>query len=212
MNVISLEKNNEIAALLEAVQVLKQGGVVVVPTDTLYGLAADARDASAVEKVFKIKGRHPGEAISVLVANADMVDTVALADARVKSILAQTGAITAVLPSRGWMPLNLRGGGLTIGVRIPDHPFLPRLIKSFGGPITGTSANASGRGGYTKIEDVLDDFSQSLQQPDLVLDAGDIHDRGPSVVVDFIQNPPKVLRTGALTLDQLHALLDTGFA
>lgn len=212
MNVVLLDKDNEIAALLEAVRVLKQGGTVVVPTDTLYGLAADARDASAVEKVFKIKGRHPGKAIPVLVANADMIDAVAVADVRIKSILAQTGAITAVLSSRGWMPLNLRGGGLSIGVRMPDHPFLQRLIKSFGGPVTGTSADRSGVGGYSKIENVLDDFSRIAQQPDLVLDAGDLPDRGPSVVVDFTKEPPRILRTGALSLQELNNLIGIGLS
>ncbi len=206
MQVIPLDKNHEIGALLEAVQVLKRGGVVVVPTDTVYGLVADAMDEGAIDRIFTIKMRDRKKPIGTFVSDFDMLDKVAVADRRTRELIGRFGAVTAVLPARGWMPLTLRGGALTVGVRISTHRFVERLLKSFGGPLAQTSANVSGRGAQTEIQKVIDEF-EGVVEPDLVVDAGNLPESVPSAVVDFTKQPPRIVRTGPMPKDVLTEIL-----
>lgn len=209
MRTIPLDKEHEVGVILETIEVLRQGGAVVIPTDTVYGLAVDARNEKAVERLLKIKQRDEAKGIPVFVYDYKMLNEVAVEDERICDMLNKFGSVTAVLPARGWMPLALRGGRdkLTIGVRIPEHPFVLRIIKGFGGPITGTSANISGGQAHAKIQEVLDDFEGRDPAPDLVVDAGDLPERGPSAVVDFTKYIPRIVRTGPLPKDALLGLL-----
>ena len=206
MRVVPLGDDHGIGATLEAIKCLKLGGVVVIPTDTVYGLAADAMNEKAVARVFAIKMRGGDKPLPVFVGDFDMVDKVALASDELKEYIKKCGSVTAVLPSRGWMPMMLRAGQLTIGVRIPEHPFVQRLIKGFGGPLTGTSANAAGRGPYTRIQDVIDEF-EGGEEPDLIVDAGDLPQQQISAVIDFTKKPPQLLRTGFLPKNVLMELM-----
>lgn len=193
-------------ALIKAISVLKVGGVVVVPTDTVYGLAADVNNPKALKNVFSIKSRKQNKPLPVFVDSFEMLDKVAFVKNReVEEFLAKSwpGKITCVLPSRGWMPLEVRGGSsplpsdrLNIAVRIPDNAFVLELIKRFRGPLTGTSANYSGQGPYTEIEKVMADFKHLPLKPDLVIDAGDLPENQPSTIFDCTIWPPKILRQG----------------
>lgn len=206
MRIIPMGNDHGVGATLEAVRALKLGEVVVIPTDTVYGLAADALNEKAVEKVLAIKMRAGEQALPVFVSDFDMLDKVAVARPEVKEYIQQCGSITAVLSARGWVPLNLRGGKLSVGVRIPTYPFVERLIKAFGGPITGTSANISGRGPYNKIHDIIDEFEGGVE-PDVVIDAGDLPPNPVSAVIDFTKKPPMLLRTGILPKKVLMDLM-----
>ena len=206
MRIIPLGIDHGVGATLEAIKVLKLGGVVVIPTDTAYGLAADAMNEKAIARVFTVKMREGAKPLPVFVADFEMLDKVALANAGLKEYIRQCGSVTAVLPSRGWVPLSVRGGQLSIGVRIPEHPFVQRLIKGFGGPITGTSANVAGRGPHYNIKDVIDEFEGGVE-PDLVIDAGDLPQQHVSAVIDFTKKPPMLLRTGPLPKEVLMELL-----
>ncbi|OGZ46062.1 MAG: threonylcarbamoyl-AMP synthase [Candidatus Ryanbacteria bacterium RIFCSPHIGHO2_02_FULL_45_13b] len=206
MRIVPLGTDHGVGATLEAVRCLKLGEVVVIPTDTVYGLAADALNEKAVEKVFAIKMRAPDQALPVFVSDFDMLDKVAVANHELKDYISACGSITAVLPARGWVPLLLRGGKLSIGVRVSTHPFVERLIKAFGGPITGTSANISGRGPHYKIRDVIDEFEGGVE-PDIIIDAGDLPQNPVSAVIDFTKKPPMLLRTGILPKEVLMQLL-----
>lgn len=206
MRIVPLGTDHGVGATLEAVRCLKLGEVVVIPTDTAYGLAADALNEKAVAKVFSIKMRGSDKALPVFVSDFDMLDKVALASANLKGYIQKCGSVTAVLPARGWVPLSLRGGKLSLGVRIPAHPFVERLIKAFGGPITGTSANISTRGPYYKIREVIDEFEGGME-PEVVIDAGDLPSNSVSAVIDFTKRPPMLLRTGMLPKDVLMELL-----
>jgi len=207
MRIVPLGTDHGVGATLEAVRSLKLGEVVVIPTDTAYGLAADALNEKAVQKVFSIKMRGGDQALPVFVSDFDMLDKVASARPELKEYIEQCGSITAVLSARGWVPLILRGGKLTVGVRIPVHPFVERLIKAFGGPITGTSANISGRAPHYKIRDVIDEFEGGIE-PDVIIDAGDLPQNPVSAVIDFTKRPPMLLRTGILPKQVLMQLLD----
>lgn len=191
---------------VKIVSVLKEGGAVVCPTDTVYGLLGDAKNQEAVNRIFAIKGRGGAKALPVFVNSYKMLDEVAYVnDENVKSFLRKSwpGQITCVLPSRGWMSLELRGSGLSIGVRMSGYPFIFKLLEAFGGPLIGTSANLSGKEPYTKIEDVVSEFKKMPLKPDLVIDAGDLPQSPPSTVVDLTQWPPKILRQGAVSKEEI---------
>lgn len=207
MRIVPLGTDHGVGATLEAVRSLKLGEVVVIPTDTAYGLAVDALNEKAIQKVFSIKMRAADQPLPVFISDFDMLDKVAVARPELKEYIKGCGSITAVLPARGWVPLLLRGGKLSVGVRIPAHPFVERLIKAFGGPITGTSANISGRGPYYKIRDVIDEFEGGME-PDVVIDAGDLPSNPVSAVIDFTKRPPMLLRSGVLPKKALMELLE----
>ena len=206
MRIVPLGTDHGVGATLEAVRSLKLGEVVVIPTDTAYGLAADAMNEKAVQKVFSIKMRGADHALPVFVSDFEMLDKVAVASHELKEYIQKCGSITAVLPARGWVPLSLRGGKLSIGVRVSTYPFVERLIKAFGGPITATSANISGRGPYNKIHDVIDEFEGGIE-PDVIIDAGNLPQNPVSAVIDFTKKPPMILRTGMLPKEVLMDLL-----
>lgn len=206
MRIVPLGTDHGVGATLEAVRCLKLGETVVIPTDTAYGLAADALNEKAVAKVFAIKMRRTDNPLSVFVSDFDMLDKVALASRELKDYIQRCGSITAVLPARGWVPLSLRGGKLSVGVRVPSYPFVERLIRAFGGPIIGTSANISGHDPYYKMSDVIDEFEGGIE-PDMIVDAGDLPQNPVSAVIDFTKRPPMILRTGPLPKEVLMQLL-----
>ncbi|MEK9209524.1 MAG: L-threonylcarbamoyladenylate synthase [Patescibacteria group bacterium] len=190
--------------LIKSIGFLKAGGVVVAPTDTVYGILGDVFNQKTLEKVFLVKGRNFNNPLPIFVDSFEMLDRVAFVkNKEVEEFLKKSwpGKITCVLPSRGWMPLEVREGSsplpsdrLNIAVRIPDHHFLLELIKRFGGPLTGTSANYSGRGPYAEIEKVISEFKHLPIKPDLIIDAGDLPQSKPSAIFDCTVWPPKILR------------------
>jgi L-threonylcarbamoyladenylate synthase len=203
MDIIPL-KNIEIDAI---VGILKNDGAVVVPTDTVYGLAANAKSKIAVEKVLAIKGRPAGKPLPIFVSSFAMLPEVADArDERILKILRKVwpGKVTCVLNSRGWLPLALRGKeGLTIGIRIPDYPWLWKIMEKLGGPVTATSANVSGYPPHTRIKEIIEEFEKLPLKPDLIVDAGDLVPSEPSAVLDFTIYPPEVLRGDKNILNDL---------
>lgn len=206
MRIVELNSGTEIGILAEAASILKRGGVLVLPTDTVYGLATDATSVEAIQKVFSMKVRNINNPVPVFVDSFEMLDKAAyLKDEKIKKFLETVwpGKITCILPSRGWMPLTLRGGGLTIGVRMPDFNFINLIIKIFGNPITGTSANISGKGDYYNIEDVIKDFKNMPFQPDLVISVGILPESPPSTVIEFNNHEIKILREGAVKKEEI---------
>jgi len=190
----------EEGAIDRAVEIISSGGAVVVPTDTVYGLAADAGNEGAVKKVFEIKGRPEGKALPVFISSFEMFEKIALAkDGRVLDFLkkAWPGKITCVLQAKN---------GGTVGVRMPDFDFILKMIEKFGGPVTGTSANVSGGKEFTKIGGLIKEFQSFKVKPDLILDAGDIQPSKPSTVLDCVSWPPKILREGAVNESELKKL------
>lgn len=201
MEVVPLNK----ADLDRVVKILKNDGTVVVPTDTVYGLAANAMSKKAVENVLKIKGRKQSKPLPVFISSMEMLDKVAVArDERIIDIVKKTwpGKATLILPARGWLPLAVRGaGGLTVGVRIPNYPWLWELINKLGEPITGTSANVSGFPPHTKIKELIYEFEKLPLKPDLIIDSGALPESEPSAVIDCVKNPPRILRKGEIDLN-----------
>ena len=183
--------------------VLKNGGLVIYPTETCYGLGADATNQIAVKKVLEFKGQRGGKPISVAVANKKMarkyVEINSIADNLYQQFL--PGPLTVVSKSKGKAIKVLQANKATLGVRIPDYQFVLDLIKEFGRPITSTSANTSGKKAPYCLNDVLKYTSKKrLELVSLFLDAGRLPYNPPSTVVDTTLNELKILRQGEIKI------------
>lgn len=210
MKVIQIDLNRDFDdAIREAVEVLNNGGVVVYPTDSLYGLGANALDAKAVEKVFAIKERSLAKPLPIIVKNMVWADELAYISPRNQSILkkAWPGKFTAVLPKKDTIPSVLNSGANSIGIRIPDFSFTDNLLGKFGYPLTATSANISGQEPTNDIDKIIAVFSESENKPDLIIDAGVLPASDPSVIVDLTTDKPKILRVSPTKPEQLLKLL-----
>jgi len=184
----------------KAVEFLERGQVIVCPTDTVYGLLADATNDKAVEKVFEIKRRDKKKAIPIFVKDMKMAKKLALVSKDLEEFLEEIwpGKITVALRRKGRcnLPKTLFGRKETIGLRIPDYKLVAQILKKINKPLTGTSANISGRASSTKIREILEQFEEQEVKPDLILDAGNLPKSFPSTVVDFSGKKPKILRKG----------------
>ncbi len=192
-----------------AVTLIKQGGVVAFPTRCLYGLGAAAFDAAAVERVFEIKQRPSQKPILILIDRRiqlkRLVSRVSKAASRIMEQF-WPGRVTLVFEAAGTVPHHLTAGTGKIGIRLTGHPVAAALVKSLEGPLTGTSANFSGRPGSRCIDD-LD--PQLVQQLDAVLDAGPLKGGTGSTVVDVTQDIPRVLREGEISEKEILTLLES---
>ena len=181
-------------AVSTAVEALRRGEVLIYPTDTLYGLGADARNKRAISRLMEIKGRSAGLVFSVMLG--DVGELVRLVKVRggLRPVLKMLpGPYTFVFPSKEKLPDGVVGTGVGIGVRIPDHPVALKIAMEFKAPIITTSVNRTGEPPLTGSREIVEMFNDEV---DLFLDSGDIAGV-PSTVISFVSHPPKVLRRGA---------------
>jgi L-threonylcarbamoyladenylate synthase len=200
--------SDDAPGLAAADDALRGGGIVGLPTDTVYGIAVALDTPGGIERLFALKDRPPDRAIMVL---ADSLDQVAAsveipAEARVLAAACWPGGLTLVLPLRvgAVVPPALSAGTATLGVRIPDHP-VPRRIAREIGPIPTTSANRHGEPPALDGASVLATLGDRL---DVVVDAGRARGGTSSTVIDCSGGPPRLLRAGAIPVDALAAVLD----
>jgi L-threonylcarbamoyladenylate synthase len=192
-------------AIDRALEVLRSGGLVAFPTDTVYGVAAMMHDEAGIERLFEAKGREAGKAIAVLLGDTKQIDWVATGLTGNSYHLAQVfwpGALTLVVKRRSELPNNLSPTP-TIGVRMPDHKFARALLRN-AGPLATTSANLSGRANPLTAQDVLEQLGGRIE---LVLDGGKTPGGVPSTVIDCTVEPPAVLRLGAIREDDIREVL-----
>ena len=195
------------AAHVDAVELLRAGGIVAVPTDTVYGIAADMALPDAIERLCAAKGRPPEKAVAVLLADAAQAAEHGVLNPAA-TLLAERfwpGGLTLVLPVRpeARLPRVLAGGAPTIGVRVPDHP-TPRALAAVLGPLPTTSANRSGEADARDAHEILERLGDSLA---LVLDGGPIRGGPASTVVDCTLEWPSILREGAIPSASIAAAL-----
>jgi L-threonylcarbamoyladenylate synthase len=188
-----------------AVRILESGGVIAFPTGSLYGLGTDALNADAVDRVFAIKMRSADKPLLILVPDHKVVfDLAAEVPPAAKRLMDRfwPGQVTIVFKALPGLPANLTAGTGKIGIRLPGHPVAMALVSAFGRPITGTSANLSGRGGCHCI-DQLDQML--IDQLDLVIDAGPLKAGIGSTVVDITGAEPVVIREGVVSKQAILA-------
>jgi len=203
MKIIKISKT----VLAEAIKVINRGGVIVCPSDTVYGLVCDAGNKKAVEKIFKIKKRPKTKPLGVFVRDIKMARRVAVIDERAKKFLKRNtpGKITVILKKRpnsglaklvGTQPARSasRNEVDTVGIRIIKDKFINELLDNFGKPLAQTSANVFSQPFSTKIGEVLKQFENIESKPDLVIDAGDLPKSRPSAIIDLTYNKVKILR------------------
>ncbi len=192
------------AKLSDAVQVIREGGVAAFPTETVYGLGADALDAEAVARVFEIKQRPRFDPLIVHVAELGQAkelveempdDACRLADRF------WPGPLTLVLPKKGIVPDIVTAGLPTVAVRMPDHPLALMLIRGAGTPIAAPSANRFGRISPTTAEDVQTELGEEV---DIIVDGGPCPVGVESTVLSFCENPSVLLRPGGLPLEEIE--------
>jgi L-threonylcarbamoyladenylate synthase len=195
------------AAIAEAAAVLRQGGLVAFPTETVYGLGADATNVAAVERVFVVKGRPAGHPLIVHLAQPSQLDdwTVDVApEARALAGAHWPGPLTLLLPRSTRVPDAVTGGRPTVGVRVPSHPVAAALLDAFGGGVGAPSANRFGEVSPTTADHVRADLGADV---DLVLDGGHCTVGVESTIVDCSVRPPMILRHGAVTAEQIRVTL-----
>ena len=187
----------------KGVAILKSGGMVAFPTDTVYGLGASANVPEAVARVYEVKGRPRNMPMPLLLARLSQIEDVAQSVSPLARLLARKflpGALTLVLPKSRAVPDIVTAGGDTVAVRIPAHPVPAALASGLGAPLLGTSANLSGRPSALTAGEVYTQFGEQI---DLVIDGGRSLGGRESTIVDVTGEVPVVLREGAIALSEL---------
>lgn len=197
------ENISECAGL--AAEVLRAGGVALYPTDTLYGLGADALSDEAVAKVYAVKGRDEGKPMHAVFANMTMVREYAevndIAEKLAERFL--PGALTLILKKKPQFNTGFVRGINTIGIRIPDNEFCLELARTFGKPYTATSANIAGQIPQLSVEKVLEQLGPNARGVDLAIDDGVLPMRQPTTVARVANGEVFILREGAIPKEEI---------
>lgn len=186
-----------------ALAALKSGEVIVFPTETLYGLGADALAGTAVERVFQLKGRDAANPIPVLVGHRAMLDTLVKEVAPLAERLIEEfwpGPLTLVLPARENLPKPLVNSTGGVGVRISSQPIATELVKAFGRPLTATSANPSGQPAARTVGQARNYFSGKIE---IFVDGGELTSQTGSTVAEIRGDVVRIIRQGDVSRDEL---------
>lgn len=195
--------------LAEAVEVLRRGGLVAFPTETVYGLGADASNPRAVERIFEAKGRPADHPLIVHIPASASLDRWAIDipyAARRLVAACWPGALTVVLRKSPQVSIEVTGGLDTVGLRVPQQPLALSLLGAFGGGIAAPSANRFGRVSPTRAEHVAAELGDRV---DLIIDGGPCRIGLESTIIDLTREPPEVLRPGGVDVETLEAVLET---
>jgi L-threonylcarbamoyladenylate synthase len=192
----------EAHAIREAVDVLKRGGIVAYPTDTLYGLAVDPRNGEAVDRLFAVKGRDQATAIPLIAGSIDQAEQFAVLTDLDRKLAAAfwPGPLTIVVAPRAGLAPRLFGGLATIAIRVPDHPCARALASAYDACVTSTSANRSGQPPAQTADEVAAALGGAI---DLLLDGGATVGGAPSTIVEIGAEGPTLVRAGAIAWDRV---------
>ena len=197
--------NQEI--ITEAGSILKDGGLVAFPTETVYGLGGNALDEQAAEKIYAAKGRPSDNPLIVHIAEFEALNKIAAEIPEEAKMLADAfwpGPLTMIFQKTDLVPMGTTGGLNTVAVRMPDHPVALALIRAAGGYIAAPSANTSGRPSPTKAEHVIEDMDGKIE---MIIDGGAVGIGVESTIVDVSGEIPTLLRPGAITIEMLRETL-----
>jgi len=194
-------------SITQAARILRDGGVALFPTETVYGVGADIRCAESVGRVFALKKREPSQPLMAhCVSPVQMLDYVAEVPQWVQPLISRfwPGPLALIFRSSEKVPSVVTGGGQTIGIRMVGHPAVRDLLEELGAPIAGTSANLHGEPATSLFAAVSPAL---LGQVDVALDAGLCGRDIPSTVLDVTLKPPRIVRVGAVSVQEIEAVV-----
>ena len=194
----------------EAAAIIKTGGLVAVPTETVYGLAGNGLDEEAVKQIYEVKGRPQVKPLSLMVPGAEAMDRYCEDVPQGARLLAERfwpGPLTIVLKAKDFIPSIVLAGGDTVGLRCPDHPMTLELLKKAGVPFAAPSANPSGEESPKTAQKVWDYFSGKIEG---IIDGGECGIGRESTIISMAQKPYRILRQGALAEKEIASALTEG--
>ena len=204
--IIHVDKRDpKVETIRGAVHIIKNGGVIVYPTDTVYGLGANALNPNAILKVFKIKDRPLNQPLPVAVSGLKMAEGLTFFDDKARQLVRAfwPGALTIVLTKRPIVPSIVAGGGLSVGLRMPNHSIPLIILEQSGLPLVATSANKHGLPNPIEAEEAL---RQVGDEVDLILDGGNVSGQ-PSTVIDLTKRSPLIVRKGSITRAMIETIV-----
>ena len=207
--ILDLKNDNDYTKLEVVAQIIKNGGLVLFPTETVYGLGANGLDENAVKKIYIAKGRNENNPINLLVSNMEMINNIAKHISDLEYKLMESffpGPFTIILKKKSIVPSIVTANGDTVGVRMPSGIIAKELVELAGVPIAAPSANISGKPSGTNFNDIYSDFKDKV---DYMIDGGDSSIGIESTIVKVIDNIPHILRPGSITDEQIEKIAGT---
>lgn len=201
-----LKLNKNLDKIREAAMSIKEGSIVLFPTETVYGIGANALDENAVNKIFEAKGRASDNPLIVHICDIDMLNVLVKEIGEIEEKLIRNfwpGPLTIIFNRKECIPNNVTAGLETVGIRMPSNEIARKLIELSALPIAAPSANVSGKPSGTKIEDIIDELDGKV---DYILDSGMVDIGVESTVVRVIDNKVHILRPGKITVEDIEKL------
>ena len=206
-NYIDLRNNKDYEKLIQPAQIIKNGGIVVFPTETVYGIGVNGLDDKAVKKLYKVKKRPMDNPISLLVDSVQMIESVAKNITQEEYALIQAfmpGPLTIILQKKDIVPNVVTADLDTVGIRMPGNDIALKLIQYVGNPIATPSANISGKQSGICIKDIMKDFENCVNY---YIDEGNSKIGKPSTIVKIVDKKPCILRKGDISKKQIIDVL-----
>ena len=203
---LDLKNANDLTKLEEIAEIIKKGGIGIVPTETVYGIGANGLDGKAVEKIYLAKGRKQDNPINLLVNNIEMVEKIAKNITELEYKLMKAffpGPFTIILNKKDIVPNIVTANQNTVGVRMPKNDIALKLIEYAGVPIAAPSANISGKPSGTDFKDIYNDFKDKV---DFMIDGGESNIGIESTIIKVINNIPHILRPGSITAEEIEKI------
>lgn len=199
---IKIDKNFKLTELKEPVEIIKNGGIVIFPTETVYGIGVNAFNEEAVKRLYEIKQRPLSQAISLLVSDMEMVNKIAKDITELEYKLMERffpGPLTIILRKKEIVP-NIIAYQDTVGIRMPSGEIARKLVEYAKVPIAAPSANITGKPSGTNLQDIIKDFEGKV---DYIIDGGKSQIGKASTIIKVIDNVPHILRNGSITAEQI---------
>ena len=204
---INMKNNLNYDKLKKPAQIIKNGGIVIFPTETVYGIGTNGLDENAIKKLYKVKQRTLNKPISLLVNNIEMVEKIAKNITKIEYKLMERffpGPLTVILEKRDIIPDILTSNTNTVGIRMPSGEIAKKLIEFAGVPLATSSSNISGKPSGTNINDIKKDFEGKV---DCFVDNGESELGIPSTVIKIIDNTPHILRQGVISEEEIRKVI-----
>ena len=193
----------------EAAEIIKNGGIVVFPTETVYGIAANGLNSEAVKKIYIAKEREERKPLILLISDEEMLNKIVQNISPIEKKLMETfwpGPLTIILKKKSCVPDIVTGGKETVGVRMTSGEIAQKLIKACGVPLTAPSANISGKPTGIKVEEIFEELKHKV---DYIIDGGSAKDDITSTIVEVIDGIPHILREGKITIKEIEEATNT---